>query len=96
MNLKVSEPYQSSASSEVFSDQDLASKDRQYAWEKGQIDYLGIDKFENIQTHLTKIISEDNGSNGKSTAAAAAPAPEKDAAKPAAAKTPTAAKAAKK
>ena len=31
---------------------------RQYAWEQGQIDYLGVDKFENIQKRLDKAMTD--------------------------------------
>ena len=31
---------------------------RQYEWEQGQVDYLGVDKFENIQKHLDKVMTE--------------------------------------
>jgi len=30
---------------------------RQFAWEQGQIDYLGVDKFENIQKQLDASMS---------------------------------------
>ena len=30
---------------------------RQYAWEQGQIDYLGVDKFENIQKRLDQSLA---------------------------------------
>lgn len=31
---------------------------RQYAWEQGEIDYLGVDKFENIQKRLDKAMTD--------------------------------------
>jgi len=35
----------------------LQDANRQYAWERGQIDYLGIDSFSNIQAHLNEVIN---------------------------------------
>jgi glycogenin glucosyltransferase len=36
----------------VFTKQELDDGQRQYNWERGQIDYLGIDSFDNIQKQL--------------------------------------------
>jgi len=30
---------------------------RQFAWEQGQIDYLGVDRFDNIQKRIDQAIS---------------------------------------
>ena len=35
-----------------FSKQQLGDSRRQYSWERGQIDYLGIDSFDNILSQL--------------------------------------------
>ena len=35
-----------------FSKQQLSDSRRQYSWERGQIDYLGIDSFDNILSQL--------------------------------------------
>jgi len=35
-----------------FSRQQLSDSRRQYSWERGQIDYLGIDSFDNILSQL--------------------------------------------
>ncbi len=35
-----------------YSEEELQDSNRQYDWERGQIDYLGKDSFENIQVKL--------------------------------------------
>ena len=45
-----------SPSGQVVSSEDDPA--RQFAWEQGQIDYLGVDKFENIQKKLDKSMTE--------------------------------------
>jgi len=35
-----------------FTRQQLSDSRRQYSWERGQIDYLGIDSFDNILSQL--------------------------------------------
>jgi hypothetical protein len=47
----------------------MNEREWQYAWERGQIDYLGIDSFENIKTKI-----EDTLSNGTKKQ----PSPEKE------------------
>jgi hypothetical protein len=35
-----------------YTQQQLGDVRRQYSWERGQIDYLGVDSFENILSQL--------------------------------------------
>ena len=62
VNLKLSSPTQEDAG--VYSEQELDNKDRQYDWEIGKIDYMGVDRYENIQKQLDKVIS-GNGKDDK-------------------------------
>ena len=41
-----------------YSQQQLDDRQRQYNWEHGQIDYLGIDAFEHIKKKLDQTITK--------------------------------------
>ena len=41
-----------------YTPEQLADGDRQYAWERGQIDYLGIDSFQLIQQRIDQVLSK--------------------------------------
>ncbi|XP_060080354.1 glycogenin-1-like isoform X2 [Ylistrum balloti] len=49
-----------------YSEQDVSDQERKLNWEKGQMDYMGVDAFENIQKKLDETlqspVSEDTGS----------------------------------
>lgn len=42
----------------MYTKQQLNDLERQYNWERGQIDYLGIDSFDNILKQLEETINE--------------------------------------
>jgi len=46
-------------------EEDLSNPRRRQDWENGQIDYLGIDSFDNIQRTLDARISSGDGSAGR-------------------------------
>lgn len=39
----------------VYSDLNTDDSQRRFLWEQGQIDYMGVDKFENIQKKLDSV-----------------------------------------
>jgi glycogenin glucosyltransferase len=41
----------------IFTKQQLNDEQRQYSWERGQIDYLGVDSFDNILSQLDSKLS---------------------------------------
>merc|ERR1712227_839892 len=57
----------------VYTEVQLADETRQYAWERGQIDYMGIDSFENIESHIKKMMTDPeynkSASSGESSLA---------------------------
>jgi len=62
-------------SDSTYSYVQLHDANRQYAWERGQIDYLGIDSFDNIQARLNEVINGPPKTAAKPEPTAAAPAP---------------------
>jgi len=65
---------------QTYTREELSDRQRQYAWERGQVDYVGKDSFEHIQAHITEVL------NGKRVAPMSGPSkpaePEKVAPKP--------------
>merc|ERR1719323_1099218 len=56
-------PYRSieascSGEGQAYTEVQLADEMRQYAWERGQIDYMGIDSFQNIESHIKKMMTD--------------------------------------
>ncbi|KAK2157063.1 hypothetical protein NP493_1912g00000 [Ridgeia piscesae] len=49
-----------------YSDTQLDDSSRQYAWERGHIDYRGIDSFDNIRRQLDKVLSDPKLNAGAS------------------------------
>ena len=49
-----------------YTQEELDDRNRQVEWERGQIDYMGIDSFSNIQVHArsTSSFSEDHWRRG--------------------------------
>ena len=39
----------------TFSPEELRDPNRRYQWERGQIDYTGIDSFDNIEKRLQEV-----------------------------------------
>jgi len=44
-------------SAEQYTPEQLADRSRQYAWERGQIDYMGIDSFSLIQQRIDSVLA---------------------------------------
>jgi glycogenin glucosyltransferase len=40
-----------------YTTEQLQDRQRQYAWERGQVDYLGMDSFQHIQKHIGDVVS---------------------------------------
>merc|ERR1719187_114284 len=61
-----------------YTAEQLADRQRQYAWEQGKIDYLGIDSFQLIQKRIDDVLRTpartDSATNAASTAATSEPA----------------------
>ena len=54
----------------ICGDQPVADENRQYDWERGQIDYLGADSFDNILVQLNSKIAvapKDDSSTSATT-----------------------------
>lgn len=41
----------------VYTEQQLNDSHRQFAWQRGQIDYMGIDSYQNIELHIKKMMT---------------------------------------
>jgi len=41
----------------IYTKEQLQDRQRQYAWERGHVDYLGMDSFQNIQQHIEDVVS---------------------------------------
>jgi hypothetical protein len=57
LNMQVSCSDQMSSLS-IYTHQQLDDEQRQYNWERGQIDYLGADSFENILSRLNSKLND--------------------------------------
>jgi len=59
----------------IYTAHQLGDEHRQYSWERGHVDYLGIDSFENIQRQLDAKIQEKPGATPLQPAHSAAVTP---------------------